>query len=383
MKIVSVLEEGKLGGPQIYLINLVVGGVEFSDDNLFLIPRDNSNNFQEKLKQKGIRFRLLPLTRITKEKLVALRYILFFPLEIVLLAISFRRHRADIIYVAGGSWQFKGILASKLARIPVLWHLNDTSMPAFILWIFRALSRFGDGFIFASNRSKHYYEPLISNDRPRFVIPSSVDTRVFCRGYVSRSFSDEVIPSHWEGKVVVGLVGNPSPVKGIEVFIRMAAEVNSKIANVQFAILGNVFSNQQRYFDSLQALIIKLGIDNVDFLGGCDDVRPFLERFDIYVCSSLSESSPISVWEAMAMELPVVSTDVGDVPEYVRDGECGYICPVGDHKSLARHVCELVVDEPMRKRLGKSARAKVVSELDVRACAEKHFEAYRAVLRAN
>lgn len=83
------------------------------------------------------------------------------------------------------------------------------------------------------------------------------------------------------------------------------------------------------------------------------------------------------------MELPVVSTDVGDVPEYVRDGECGYICPVGDHKSLARHVCELVVDEPMRKRLGKSARAKVVSELDVRACAEKHFEAYRAVLRAN
>jgi len=74
---------------------------------------------------------------------------------------------------------------------------------------------------------------------------------------------------------------------------------------------------------------------------------------------------------------------VGDVPLYVKEGENGYIAPVGDHKALAGFVCKLAADETLRERLGKAARTRVVEELDIKACAEKHLEAYRTVLGEN
>ena len=83
------------------------------------------------------------------------------------------------------------------------------------------------------------------------------------------------------------------------------------------------------------------------------------------------------------MELPIVSTDVGDVPLYVKEGKTGYIVPVGDHEALAGFVCKLSADEALRERLGKSGRVKVSEELDIKACVEKHLEAYHTVLGEN
>ena len=57
-------------------------------------------------------------------------------------------------------------------------------------------------------------------------------------------------------------------------------------------------------------------------------MRPLLKRFDVYVCSSKAESSPISVWEAMSMAKPIVSTSVGDVPLYVQNEHNGYIVEI-------------------------------------------------------
>ena len=48
---------------------------------------------------------------------------------------------------------------------------------------------------------------------------------------------------------------------------------------------------------------------NIYFINSRRDVRPLLKRFDIYVCSSDNEASPLSVWEAMSMKKPIVSTD--------------------------------------------------------------------------
>lgn len=382
MKVLSILEEGKLGGPQIYLVNLV-NGYDENDriENIFVIPIQNSQRFKDLLDHRSIEYLRLPMTRITKEVSVALRYILGFWWEVLLLRNQFNKVKPDLVYVAGGSWQFKGVIAAKLASLPVVWHLNDTAMPMLIRLSFRFLSKYSDGFVFASERSRSYYEKLIRSSGAQFVIPSSVDSKMFDPDL--DAMSKDVFSNAWPGRIVVGIVGNVSPVKGLDTFIRAAAEINLTLRNVQFVVVGPIFPNQQKYYDSLCNLAFELGVTNIEFLGGHDNVRPLLKRFDIYVCSSNAESSPISVWEAMAMELPVVSTDVGDVPLYVKEGESGYIAPVGDHKALASFVCKLATDETLRDRLGKAARVRVIEDLDSKACAEKHLEAYRAVLEEN
>ena len=251
-------------------------------------------------------------------------------------------------------------------------------MPAFIRIIFRLLSRLADGYIFASERSKAYYGGLVDSSKPQFVIPAPVNVSDFSRDAEFQDVESDL--ARWPGKTVVGLIGNISRVKGLETFIRMAAEANRSVENLQYVVAGPVFTNQQKYFDALRKLVDELGITNLEFVGGRGDVRPLLRRFDVYVCSSNAESSPISVWEAMAMELPILSTDVGDVPLYVKEGENGFIAPVGDHKALADYVGQLASNEALRERLGKAARVSVADQLDIKVCAEKHLNAYRTVL---
>jgi glycosyltransferase involved in cell wall biosynthesis len=123
-----------------------------------------------------------------------------------------------------------------------------------------------------------------------------------------------------------------------------------------------------------------VGVRNIEFVGGRSDVRPLLKRFDAYVCSSKAESSPISVWEAMSMAKPIISTDVGDVPLYVHDGVNGFIVDVGDSDALAERIGRLAKNEALRKEFGDRCREIVVRDLDVSRCAERHFEAYKAIL---
>jgi len=123
-----------------------------------------------------------------------------------------------------------------------------------------------------------------------------------------------------------------------------------------------------------------LGVNNIEFVGGREDVRPLLKRFDVYVCSSNSESSPIAVWEAMAMELPIVSTDVGDVSVYVLDHKNGFVVPVHDAKLMANRVRHLARDKRLRTSMGCAARATVVEHLNIHVCAERHYDAYCRML---
>ena len=380
LRAINIIEEGKLGGPQIRIVAVAVA-LRPEVETTVVMPRENAERFCDRCDRKGLGYQLFSMSRITKEWRVALRYVLFFGAEILRLVSYFRGHPAEIVHVSGGSWQFKGVIAGCLAGKTVLWHLNDTSMPGFIRATFRILSPLADGYIFASHRSEDYYGSLVSSEKLRFVIPAPVDVSYF-NPYAEPPDEDKVRIG-WQGKTVVGLVGNVSRVKGVDIFIRMAAEANSATENLHFVVVGPVFPNQQKYYDSLCRLASELGVTNIEFVGGRDDVRPLLKCFDIYVCSSNAESSPISVWEAMAMEVPIVSTDVGDVPLYVKEGENGYIAPVGDHKALAGFVCKLAADETLRERLGKAARTRVVEELDIKACAEKHLEAYRTVLGEN
>jgi glycosyltransferase involved in cell wall biosynthesis len=352
MRVANIIEEGKVGGPQIRMVRVAKQLPAYMHTHI-IMPRDNSEVFREICEEAGIRYSALVLSCITKRWSVALRYVFNFPIEVFRLRRELIRYKIDLVHISGGSWQYKGFFAAKVTGIPVIWHLNDTSTPVILRALFRFLSRFADGFIFSSYRTREHYESVRILDSPNRIIPAPVDPDRF-DSRVRYSGDEELIKS-WNDDIIVGTVANVNPIKDLDTFIRAAAILKESVAGIRFVVLGTIFENQQSYYRRLLRDILERNIDNIEFVGGRSDVRPILSRFDIYVCSSRAESSPISVWEAMAMGKPVVSTSVGDVPRHIRCDDSGYIVAVGDHSRMAENISKLALDERLRTKFGATA----------------------------
>jgi len=101
---------------------------------------------------------------------------------------------------------------------------------------------------------------------------------------------------------------------------------------------------------------------------------------DIYVCTSNNESSPLSVWEAMSMEKAIISTNVGDVGWFIRDGFNGFLIKVRDSDCLADRIVKLIRNPKLRDTYGKSVRNTAKSKLDLKICSKLHVEAYQAII---
>jgi glycosyltransferase involved in cell wall biosynthesis len=378
VRVANIIEEGRYGGPQGRILSVAEKLKSKGVETVVILPRAQSELFYQRLSQKNIPAIRLPMHRIARGKQDLVKYVISFVPEVIRL---YKRLKEEKVHIShcNGAWQFHGVVAGKLAGCRVLWHLNDTQMPFLIRGIFTALSRFFcDGFIVAGERVRQFYLGTVNvKPKPVIEIQAPVDTSVFDPGKVSADAS----VSSFRGTKVLTL-GNLNPLKGIEYFIRMAKILGERHRDISFVIGGQSLSSQQAYEGMLRNLVQRLGLKNLHFIGRVDDVPSFLKAGDIYVCSSISEASPVSVWEAMSMAKAIVSTDVGDVSRFMRDGENGFVVPIKNAEALAEKVDKLISSGEIRELFGNRARGMAIRYLDIDACVEKHAMFYRRVLNA-
>jgi glycosyltransferase involved in cell wall biosynthesis len=171
------------------------------------------------------------------------------------------------------------------------------------------------------------------------------------------------------GRLTIGIVKSLAPKYGVDLLLRAFAglvadaEVKTALADeLRLLIVGD---GPQRA--ELEALARALGIaPRTEFAGAVAhaDVPAWFHRLDIYAAPSRldSESFGVAVIEASACALPVVVSDVGGLPEVVRDGETGLIVPRDDVPTLQAALKRLVLDGALRARLGQRGRAHVERE---------------------
>lgn len=377
MLVANLVEEGKLGGPQVRMVR-VAAALSDNFKTVILMPEKNSSLFRGMCEGSGVEYVLLPINTLRKDALSLLVYCFFWFYEIAKIKRVLVERGFDVLHVSGGSWQVKGVVAAKLAGVPVVWHLNDTSMPRIIRLMFRLFSRMANGFIFASYRSKEYYQD-VSGDRPFSVISSLVDSQRFNPDIEQET--DASVFSKIEGRTVIGTVANINPVKGFEMLIDAFSLLCESRDDVVLLVVGPIHGNQQSYYERLQELAKKKKVsEKIIWAGGRSDVRPLLSVMDIYACSSLAESSPVSVWEAMAMRKAIVSTDVGDVPRHIRDGVNGFVVPVGDASAMAKRFSQLLSDEDLRDEFGIKARIEAIDCFSPKNVADKTQDIYQRVI---
>lgn len=376
IKVANVIMEGRYGGPQARILAVAEKLKDDGIETVVVFPKNDSVLFYKRLAEKRIQARPLSLHRLTKQKSHLIKFVAFFIPELFSLYRLLKKENVDIVH-CNGSWQFKGVVAGKLAGAKVVWHLNDTNMPAFINIIFRFFAlHFCDAFIVAGERVKAYY---LSDQRfaeKQIVeIQAPVDTSIFDPYKVK----EDPKTAQCHGLKII-TVGNINPFKGIEYFIEMASILNKKYNNLNFFVVGPRFESQKYYSEKISRMAKDLKFKNLHFYGPSDDVSSVLKAADIYVCSSIAEASPISVWEAMAMAKPIVSTDVGDIGKFIKDGESGFVVPPRDAEALAEKISFLIENDDLRAKFGKSARATAIKELDVSICADKHRRFYLEIL---
>lgn len=377
LKVANIIEEGRLAGPQVRIAEVarcLAGIGKGKIHTTVIFPFEGGEPFKQRLDGYSVDYRQIRLHRPARNKKYLVRYLLFFIPDIHTIYKVLKGDGIDLVHVSGGSWQVKGVIAGKLAGCRVLWHLNDTGMPRGIRLCFRIVANRGvDGFIVAGKKVREYYLKKIGigRARPVFEIQAPVD----CTYYDPAVVTPDRLVSKDPGLKIV-TVGNINPLKGIEYFLKMAHELNKQYNNIHFFVVGPQLSSQKEYLAYLYKLKEDLHLDNVTFYGPCPVVRRVLKAADIYVCSSVTEASPLAVWEAMAMETPVVSSDVGDVSRFVRHGESGYVVSAGDVDSMALHTAKLIEDKGLRCRFATKSRRTAVEKLDISIAARKHEQAY-------
>lgn len=377
LTVVKVVEEGRVGGPQIDILRTSKELKSKGIDVIVVVPHVDSDRFQELLKISGVQVHVAKLTRPGKQVKQLIRYLTHFVFELSALIAFFRLTSPDLVHAGGGAWQIKGVLAAKYCRIPVVWHLNDTGSPRAVRMLFRWLKSIPVGFICAGECVRKYYFPNATQSNI-VVIQSPVDCSEFSPS------SAQAVPSEQQRDnrkpPLVVTVGNIGRVKGIEVFI---SAVNKVVAHKQVhaRVLGAKLTSQKDYMSHIDWLIEECQLDHIVKISTPKSVAASLREAAVYVCASWSEASPIAVWEAMAAGLPVIATDVGEVSRFIKDGKTGYVVNRGADYLIAEKIIWVLENPEHAKEMGERARAVALMHFDQAKVAESQKLFYRKVLQ--
>ncbi|QBF31974.1 glycosyltransferase family 4 protein [Thalassococcus sp. S3] len=170
-------------------------------------------------------------------------------------------------------------------------------------------------------------------------------------------------------------VGRLAAVKGAPVLLEAFTEVREQVPDCQLVLIGDGPDRT-----ALEARAADMGLrDGVVFAGykSQAEVAEALEKADVFVLPSFAEGVPVVLMEAMAAEVPVVTTRIAGVPELVENGVTGLLVPPGPSKPLAAALIQLLAHPDLRRKMGAAGRAKVVAEFDSRVEARKLAALFR------
>jgi glycosyltransferase involved in cell wall biosynthesis len=160
-------------------------------------------------------------------------------------------------------------------------------------------------------------------------------------------------------RVLVGTVARLSVEKGHDDLLRAIPAVLRHEPDACFVLIG---AGPLRA--DLERAAERLGVgDHVRFLGWRSDAHALIEAMDVIVHPSLHEAFSSAIIEAMALERPVVSTDVAAAPEQIDHGETGLLVPPRDPDALAAGLVELLRDPARAAAIGREARRRAVQRL--------------------
>jgi N-acetyl-alpha-D-glucosaminyl L-malate synthase BshA len=278
---------------------------------------------------------------------------------------------------ASAAYMAKQILKSKKIHLPYITTLHGTDItlvgkdPSFEPVIRFSLNN-SDAITAVSKALKKETLQAFKIDNNVEVIPNFIDfekirkTKNTAKCCVSNKTSDEKILMH---------ISNFRKVKRIDDIVKVFAIVRKKIKS-KLVLVGD--GPEKPY---IERLVRDLNLNkDVIFTGRVVDPIDVLASADIFLLPSETESFGLSALEAMSMGVPVISSNSGGITEVNINGKTGYTCNVGDVKTMAHLVIDLLKNEAKYQQFSKNA-LEHAKKFDVKNILPKYLNLYKKVLR--
>lgn len=296
------------------------------------------------------------------------------------------RYGLDIVHVhyalphALCAYVAKGQLASEGRSLPfvVTGHGSDIHTNGHkkdVNRIFRFVLNNADGLSYVSKDLQRIAEDELGIMRKGVVITNFLDTKKFYRENITLRERWKIPPDAF----VVGHASNFAPIKQTGHFSKVARVLREEglMEGIYFVFAGTG-SEQKRLQKEIHDLELE---DRCRFVGKLDDdgMRLFYSSIDAFVLPSQREGCPLTLLEAMACEVPVISTTSGGLPELV-DGNNGYLFESGDITGLADRLLMLKSNPLLRMKMGMNGRKRVEKSHDVSVVMDQYYALYDEAL---
>lgn len=293
------------------------------------------------------------------------------------------REGIDILHSHGykGNILF-GLLPRKIRKVPILSTLHGwTSTTGFSKmrvyeWLDRKSLKHIDTVVVVSNAMKLHPKLKGLKGINFNVIPNGISVPNDVPSSHIPTFSSSISTKDFDSKVInfcnagftVGAIGRLSPEKGYGDLIKALVLLNKKGIDVRLVIIGE--GGERSYLEGLAeqyALSDKLLMP-----GYLEDAKRYIPFLNVFAISSLTEGLPITLLEAMQVQVPIVATNVGGIPEVLNNGKAGLLIKPCMPEEIAEAIGSLYHNE----KLASEFRAKAYQQLSAYYSSDKMAMGY-------
>jgi glycosyltransferase involved in cell wall biosynthesis len=308
----------------------------------------------EKAKECGVR--VIPIASLVR-KIDPVNDIKAF-LSILLLII---REKPFFIHTHSSKAGILGRLAAKICCVPIIIHTPHGHVffghfGPFVSKVYLLIEKFFTLFTdrlvaLTEGERKDYIELSVAKPEKIVTIHSGVEIDLFKDSHVNIEKKKKLLGLNLQS-LVVGTVGWLLPIKGPMILLKAMGRVWQKYPDAQLVYVG-----KGDLYEALHGQALQMGIaDRVKLMGWRDDIHEIMSVFDLFVLPSLNEGMGRVLVEAMAAGKPVVASNVGGIPDLVKDGKNGLLVEPGDTDGLSFAIQELLSDKKIRDEMGEKGK---------------------------
>ncbi|MDD2889793.1 MAG: glycosyltransferase family 4 protein [bacterium] len=346
-KVLFFDHSAQFGGAERSLLDIISGLKK--TDNTFVTSNET---ILARFKKRGIRCILFPMPPriVNKKRNTGINlggiYII---IKLILRFINLlRKENPDVVYTNSQKAHLIGGISARILQIPVCVHFRDIFNRNLFSKIWTV------GIYLIANKL------IVISNAVAKQFPASGKIKIIYNGIDIKLNSEK--RKKQNSCFVVGYAGQIARWKGIEYFIQSAGIImQKKKINIKFVVVGGPIFGDEEYLKELKDLTQKLKLeDSIQFKGVVENAINEISEFDVLVHPSvLPEPFGRVLIEAGALGKPVISTNIGAVPEIVIDGETGILVPVKNASAIAEGIAKLLDNPQFTSLLGQNANKRV------------------------
>ena len=381
MNILHIVGTLNTGGIQKFILQLSQSPPLKKYKHQVLCTIQSIDNYKDEYEKNNIIIHHLPFTFYPKPhvpyRLDKLNRYFFSKLFFFRLWYYLIKSEADILHAHIHSQIISQILAAVLSGKKMIWTIHgEYSLSILTIFFLRALD-----FILSDKKFRYIADSIsalhstlpftVKNLKPDNIIPTGINLKPYLQEYNQSLIREKY--NIKDDTILIGSTGRIVWQKGYDQLLSLLEnyDFGEKIFYILVAGDGSL---RNKFIKRIEKNKLE---SHITFIGNIKNIPEFLSALDIYIQPSVTEGFPLSVLEAMASRLPIISSNAGGLKEMIIDGENGMTYESGDISKLDKTIHKMLnLSIEDRKEFGINAYNRMEINNSIKKVAEKYKAVY-------